>query len=286
MCIRDRDTWDVAPPLALDLGLRVDRHSAFGTFVLPRASALVRLGHGATLRAGGGLGYKAPTVFVEAAETRAFDGVAPLADDVRAETSVGGTVDLGWRGLVGGRVAVEAHQALYATRLRRPLLPVDEDAPVLVLRNADGTTDARGAESTVRLNAGDVSLFLGYVYLDAALDTAGVRRALPLTARHRTYSVLVWEREERMRVGLEAYYTSRQTRRDGTETPGYWLTGILGEIAVRDGVRLFANLENLLDTRQSRTEPIVTGPVTAPVFADLWAPTDGFIANAGVRISW
>lgn len=280
-----QDTWDVASPLALDLGLRVDRHSAYGTFVLPRASALVRLGRGVSVRAGGGLGYKAPTVFVEAAETRAFVGIAPLGEGARAETSIGGTVDLGWRGLIG-EMAVEAHQAVYATRLRRPVLPVDEDAPVLVLRNADGAIDARGAESTVRVSSGNVSLFLGYVLLDAALDTAGVRRALPLTARHRTYSVLVWEREERMRVGVEAYYTGGQTRRDGSTTPGYWLTGLLGEIALRDGVRVFANLENLLDTRQSRTEPIVTGPVTTPVFADLWGPTDGFIANAGVRVSW
>ncbi len=285
-----QDTWDVAPALAVDAGLRVDAHSEFGVFVLPRLSALVRMGRGVSVRAGGGLGYKAPTVFLEASEERAFDGVAPLSADVDAETSIGGTFDVGWRGLIGSSVGAEVHQAVYATRLRRPLLPVDRDAATLVYRNADGALDARGSETTLRLTTempvGGLSLFLGYVFLDAALDTVGTRRALALTARHRTYSVLVWEREDHFRIGAEAYYTGPQTRRDGTDTPGYWLTGLLGEIVVREGVRVFVNLENLLDTRQSRTEPLVTGPITAPRFADLWGPTDGFIANGGVRLSF
>ena len=285
-----QDTWDVAPALAVDAGLRVDAHSAFGAFVLPRLSALVRMGRGVTVRAGGGLGYKAPTVFLEASEERAFDGVTPLSADVDAETSIGGTFDVGWRGLIGSSVGAEVHQAVYATRLRRPLLPVDRDAAALVYRNADGALDARGSETTLRLSTempvGGLSLFLGYVFLDAALDTVGTRSALALTARHRTYSVLVWEREDHFRIGAEAYYTGPQTRRDGTGTPGYWLTGLLGEVVVRGGVRVFVNLENLLDTRQSRTEALVTGPITAPRFADLWGPTDGFIANGGVRLSF
>ena len=49
-------------------------------------------------------------------------------------------------------------------------------------------------------------------------------------------------------------------------------------------VRAFVNVENILDARQSRTAPGVTGPPEAPAFAEIWRPTDGVIANAGVKV--
>src|SRR5690606_22921387 len=88
-----QDTWDVSERLAVELGLRGDYHDAYGLFTLPRASALYRLTESLSARVTGGLGYKAPTVFLEPSEERAFEGVLPLSDDVEAETSYGGTFD-------------------------------------------------------------------------------------------------------------------------------------------------------------------------------------------------
>ena len=48
--------------------------------------------------------------------------------------------------------------------------------------------------------------------------------------------------------------------------------------------RLFLNLENVLDTQQTDYGPVVLGPRAAPTFADIWAPTDGFVANGGVKL--
>jgi hypothetical protein len=154
------------------------------------------------------------------------------------------------------------------------------DGPLLSFERAEGQLLARGTETTARLSLGDLSLFLGYVYVDVSRETDGESVQLPLTARHRTYTVLVWERHGDSRVGFEAYYTGPQRLPGGGESPGFVVTGIMAQKRMGD-VRVFANLENLLDTRQSRTSPLVTGPRTSPVYAPVWGPTDGFVANAG-----
>ena len=278
-------TVDLGPAVAVEAGLRVDALGRASRrarlFVLPRLSVLVRPGGGFTARAGGGVGYAAPTPFLEASERRAYRGVARVPASVDVERSVGGTVDVGWRGAVGP-LAVALNQAVYVTRLNRPLVPV-ETGGALSFRTADGHVRTAGSETTARLAAGGLALFLGYVTLDAAQTERGQTARLPLTARHRTYSVLVWERHGRFRVGVEAYYTSRQPLSDGGTSPGYLLAGILGERRI-GRVRVFANFENVLDARQSRTAPLVLGPRAAPAFAEIWGPTDGFVANGGVVV--
>ena len=47
---------------------------------------------------------------------------------------------------------------------------------------------------------------------------------------------------------------------------------------------LYANFENFTDTKQSNYQPMVTSPHTDPTFTDIWAPTDGFVFNAGILI--
>ncbi len=284
-----QDTWDVAERLALELGLRGDYHDDYGIFVLPRASALMRVTPSVSVRATGGLGYKAPTVFLEPSEGRAFRGVLPLANNIDAETSVGGTVDLNVQTTLGDRVSLSFNQAFYATRLSDALVPIETPTTGQSLfgyRNADGSVLTRGLETNARFGLGDLKLFLGYVYLDATEDDpfGGARREIPLTPAHKTYSVLVWERHGQGRIGLEAYYTSPQRLPSGERTPGYWVTGIMGEWRVGPA-RLFLNLENLLDTQQTDYDPVVLGPRAAPTFADVWAPTDGFIANGGIKLS-
>jgi len=280
-----QDTWDVAEALALELGLRGEVHDRYGLFALPRASALVRVSPAVSVRATGGLGYKAPTVFLEPSEGRAFRGVLPLGDDVEAETSAGGTVDVNVQTVLFDRVTLSLNQAAYLTRLDDALVPVASanDDGLLRYRNADGAVLTRGLETNARFGLEDFKLFLGYVYLDATEAADGGRQPLALTPAHKTYTVLVWEQHGRGRIGLEAYYTGPQTLPDGDRTAGYWVTGIMGEWRVGPA-RLFLNLENLLDTQQTNYGPVVLGPRATPTFAEIWAPTDGFIANGGVKL--
>ena len=94
----------------------------------------------------------------------------------------------------------------------------------------------------------------------------------------------MWERHGEGRIGLEAYYTAPQTLPGGERTSSYWVTGLMGEWRVGPA-RVFLNLENLLDTQQTNYGPVVLGARATPTFADIWAPTDGFSANGGVKLS-
>lgn len=278
-----QDTWDVAERLVLETGLRVDYHDEFGVFALPRASLLYRLTDELSARIGGGMGYKAPTVFLEPSEERAFRGVVPLGDDVVAETSEGGGIDVNYRILLFDRVAVSINQAFYFTNLHRPLVAsVDEAAGQLRYRNADGTIRTRTLETNAKLSLDDFKLFLGYVYLDARARYDATDALLPLTPTHKTYTVLVYEQHGKGRIGLEAYYTGPQRLTDGTRTDGYWLTGVMAERRF-GAVGLFVNFENFLDVKQSNYAPVVLGPRSDPHFAEVWAPMDGFVVNGGIK---
>jgi iron complex outermembrane receptor protein len=276
-----QSTWDVSPALALETGFRLDAHDTYGVFALPRAALLVRIAPNLTGRIGGGLGYTAPTPFVEEAETRAYQRILPIADSLDAERSAGVNLDLNYR-TTWGPLAVSVNQAVYATRLTDALIPVDRSGSV-GFTNGDGEVLARGSETTLRVSLDDFKLFLGYVYLDATRDEGGRSVELPLVAQHRTYSVLVWEQHGKGRIGLEAYYTGPQRLPDGRRSDGYLIAGLMTQRRV-GRVRVFANLENVLDARQSRTDPLVLGPRATPTFAPVWGPTDGFVANAGVII--
>ena len=69
---------------------------------------------------------------------------------------------------------------------------------------------------------------------------------------------------------------------DGTQTEGYWITGVMAERRFGPA-RLFLNFENFLDTKQSNYAPVVLGPRADPRFAEIWAPMDGFIINGGIK---
>ena len=100
--------------------------------------------------------------------------------------------------------------------------------------------------------------------------------------------VAIWEVEEKGRIGFEVYYTGTQSLEDNPyrmESDPYFEVGLLGEI-IRGRYGFFLNLENLLNVRQTRDDVLVR-PNRTPDgrwTVDAWAPLEGFVANAGVRI--
>ena len=53
-------------------------------------------------------------------------------------------------------------------------------------------------------------------------------------------------------------------------------------------VELIANFENLLNVRQTNTDPLVrpTPGLGGRRTTDVWAPLEGFMANMAVRYRW
>jgi outer membrane receptor for ferrienterochelin and colicins len=98
----------------------------------------------------------------------------------------------------------------------------------------------------------------------------------------------MWEDHDRGLVGVEAYYTGTQALDDNPwreRARAHLHLGVLGEVR-REGWSVFLNLENLLNVRQTRHDPLVR-PFPTPEgrwTVDAWAPLEGFVLNGGVRI--
>jgi iron complex outermembrane receptor protein len=274
---------DLRPDLTLAASARVDFHSAYGTQFSPRVSGLWRPGPW-TVRASFGRGFYAPTPFVEEIEDAGLSRLEPL-QGLRAETAESGSLDIGY-----ARGPIETSLTLFSSTIDRAtrLLPVAADRVRLV--NVAGNTRVRGSELLLRYRRAPFTVTGSYVYMDATEpdEAAKGRRRTPLVPRHTAGLVAVWERHGRGRIGVEAYYTGKQPLEDNpyrTESRPYLHVGILGEIAVGP-VRLFANAENILGVRQTRYDPLLL-PQRLPDgrwTVDVWAPTEGFILNAGLRV--
>lgn len=264
--------------LSLETGLRADYNTDYGLFVLPRLSLLIKAGERFSSRIGGGMGYTLPTIFTEAAETRTFRFIAPIDTDViEAERSIGANVDFNYKTLIGDRVTFSINQLFFYTRLRNSLL-LDPD--MIGFANASGPVSSKGMESNVKFGLGDFKLFLQYALTDVDLGYLNPSRQKPLTPRHSAGAVFMFEQHDKWRIGYELYYTGEQYRSDGSQTPDYFIMGLM-VLRSFEQLSVFINFENFTDTRQSRYQSMVTPPFSDPTFTEVWAPTDGFVANAG-----
>jgi hypothetical protein len=112
--------------------------------------------------------------------------------------------------------------------------------------------------------------------------------AVPLTPRHASGLVASWESEGRGRDGFALYYTGRQVLDDDPYrcvSRTYLVVGLLAERRLGPA-RVFLNLKNLTNVRQTRHAPLVR-PSRAPDGSwttNAWGPLDGRVVNGGVRI--
>lgn len=277
-----QNTWDISEAFVLESGLRTDHNSDYGTFVLPRLSLLFSIDHRLSGRLGGGLGYKIPTIFTEEAEALTFQGLLPIdGNSTKAERSIGGNFDLHYQTHIGQKLTFSVNQLFFYTRLNQALVLREQAGTAAYsFENADGTIDSRGFESNIKFTYGDLKLFLQYAFVDVRLNYDNINDQKPLTPRHNAGAVLVFEQHGKWRIGLESYYTGPQFRSDYTSTRPYWILGLMG-LRQFEHFSLFLNFENFTDSRQSRYQGIVLPPINDPGFAEIWAPTDGFVINGG-----
>ncbi len=277
-------TWNPVRRVSVESGMRVDRQNRYGWFVLPRLSVLYRMNAHWSARMGGGLGYREPSVFNDESEVAHFRRVRPISNDVKAERSFGGNLDVQYHGVFFGRIALSSNVLIFQTVIDRPL-GVNADSAVrsvVSFETQRGTLVTRGVENNTRIACGDIRLFLGYSLTLAAHRQDDAETRLPLTPVHRLNIVWMYESENTWRAGYEAYYTGPQRKTDGSRVNDYWIMGLMAERRV-GRIRIYLNLENFLDTRLSRFEKIVP-PLEPNPTRDLWAPLEGFKVNGGVKI--
>lgn len=272
-----------APWLSVSGSGRLDRHSEFGTFLSPRLSVLLRPLEVFTVRASAGTGYLGPTPWTDETEAVGLRRVAPL-NGLEAERARTASLDIGRS--FGG---LELNATVFGSEIDDPVqvrLAADDR---LELFNAGGPVRTRGTELLARYHAEGIHLTATHVYLRATEPdpTGSGRREVPLTPRHTAGLVAMWEREGRSRVGGELYYTGRQALEENpyrAEAEPHVIVGFLAEHRI-GAFRLFLNAENILDTRQTRYDPLIL-PTRAPEgrwTTDVWAPLEGRAFNGGIR---
>ena len=263
--------------------VRWDDHSEYGDELSPRMALLFREGAW-TIRGSWGRGVFAPTPFIEETEAAGLSQLEPLTN-LKAETAETASIDVSYSaGNLETGLTFFGSDIDDAVRLET----LAKDRVQMV--NVGGVTRTRGIEALMRWRLDDVVVTGSYLYTDASEpdeDDVG-RRTVPLTPRHSAGLVAIWEVEEKGRIGFEVYYTGTQSLEDNPyrmESDPYFEVGFLGEI-IRGRYSFFLNLENLLNVRQTRDDVLVR-PNRTPDgrwTVDAWAPLEGFVAHAGVRI--
>lgn len=244
---------------------------------------MVRILPTLTTRIGGGYGYKTPGIFTEETESLQFQNLLPIdINRSKNERSRGGNWDFNYRTYFGD-VGFSLNHLFFYTRLNNPLVLVDAPGGKVQFQNSKGYLDTKGMETNLRVSYGDFKLFIGYTYTEANTNFTNNKQWLPLTARHRLNNVLMYKVEDKIKIGLEAYYYSKQRLNNGTFGKSYWITGLMTD-KLWENFSLFLTFENFTDTRQTKFDTIFTGTIDDPTFKDIYAPVDGFVVNGGIKI--
>ena len=264
------------------LSFRWDDHSEYGSQLSPRLALLFREG-GWTVRGSWGRGFFAPTPFLEETEAAGLSRLEPLAN-LESEAAETASIDVSY-----SAGSLETGLTFFRSNID-DAVRLDTLAPDRVqMINVDGTTRTRGIEALLRWRHEPFVVTASYLYTDAREpDGDDGRREVPLTPKHSAGLVAIWEVHGRGRLGFELYYTGSQSLEDNPyrlESDAYFEAGFLAEIT-RGRYNFFVNFENFLNTRQTRDDPLVR-PTRTPDgrwTVDAWAPLEGFVASAGVRV--
>ena len=280
-----QNNWEATEWLNLETGLRTDYVPDYGTAILPRVSAHFKITDNFSSRLGGGFGYKTPTIFTEDSERLQYQHVLPIDKDKnKLERSYGLNIDFNYvTSFCDGNITFSINQLFFYTYLDNPLLLQSTTDGLYRLNNITGHTDSKGGETNVKIGYKDFHLYLGYTFTDTGTKENGIRQENILTPKHRLNSILMYEVEDKWKIGLEAYYFSPQKLGDGLKGKQYVVCGFMIE-KIWEMFSLYANFENFTDRRQTRFDTIYTGSISNPIFRDIYAPLDGFVMNAGVKL--
>jgi len=286
-----QDTWDITNSIKIESGLRLDDftikniyYTKSEAFLLPRVSALFKINNKWSSRIGGGLGYKAPTVFTEQTETMQYKLVKPFSNGALAEKSIGATADVNFKTKIGEELQFSINQMFFYTSISNPLVLQTNGAGFSMFENAAQPMQSKGFETNIKLIfKQDFKLFVGYTFTDAKAKYLSGNQFLPLLPKNKLNLALLYEKENNFKFGLEGYFTDRQYLYNGTRTSSFWEFGFMAEKTINK-IAFFINFENFTDQRQSKYKQVVNPPHDNPTFDDVWNHLEGFVVNGGVKI--
>ena len=277
-----QDDINVTSWLSVSASARLDFHNRYGSFFSPRLSALLRKG-GWTSRVSAGQGFFAPTPLTEETEAAGLARLL-LPAPLKAERGRSASADL-TRNM--GPVSVTG--TFFASNIDHPVY-VERGAAYAIF-NLAGPTKNRGAELLATWRKAPFKATASYTYVRSSeLEPSG-RAEVPLTPRQSIGVVGMWEKEGVSRVGVECYYTGRQRLEYNPYrdlSAPYVLVGAMAERKIAAHIKLFLNLENLSNVRQTRWDPLLlpNRGTDGRWTVDAWAPMDGRVINGGARFTF
>ncbi len=276
-----QDDVDLARWLSVSASARLDRHSAFGVFVSPRISGLIRRGPWSS-RVSYGRGFFAPTPITEETEAAGLSRLTNVGA-LEPERGISQSFDVT---RAAGPLSLTL--TLFHSRVEDPI-EVERTGRFTLANLASPTTNT-GLELLGVWKSEGLSVVGNYAYVRSREEGESGPVAVPLTPEHSIGVDAAWEWEERWRLGVEWYYTGRQRLEANpyrAESEPYQVFGILISRRVR-GALFFLNGENLTDVRQTHWDPLLrpTRGVDGRWAVDSWAPLDGRAINGGVRVTF
>ena len=273
-----QDDWKPNEKFTLEAGLRTDYQNQFGFFVLPRLALMYKFTKNFYARAGGGFGYKVPSIFSTASEEEGINNIQPLANNIKAENSIGANLDFNYKTFFGDETSITFNQSFFTTQINKPLVLdtfkfVNKDKPILT----------SGFESNIRLRVDEFQIFFAYTFIDARRKYDNTQIFVPLTPQHKINLDIIYEKEDNFSVALEGYSISSMFRDFDTKTKQYYTIGLIAQKHFKN-YTIIANCENLFDVRQTRFENIIILPNDNPTFRQVYAPLDGRVFNIAMRI--
>ncbi len=283
------ERFTISEKTILEAGFRLDYNTKYGVVPLPKVAWLQKWNEIFETRVNIGMGYKLPTIFQDESEEAFYRNVLPIDPSLaKPELSVGGTLDLKVSSPSINGFKILFNNMYFITNIWQPLLPTKKlykGQFYTQYETQAGTIQGRGIETTLQLLYRGLGLKLSYTLQDQSLNINKVKSVAPLTSKHLIGMLLGYEKEDLFSVGMDCYYYSPANLSDGTLTHGIWEMGINGQYIHRY-FTLFANLENILNIRQTSFGPVVLANPTfrTPAFKEIYGPLEGRILNAGIKI--
>lgn len=278
----------VVGPLTVSASVRGDVHPDAGFQLTERLAVLAKPAEGWSVRGSVGTGYSAPVARTEETEAMGLRAVRPNGE-LAPEKSLGAMLDLNGQ-LAGAEVLLTAYGSAISRAIQ--LADVPGIPGQAEFSNALSTARVGGVEALAiwRFAGGKFLGTYGYARGSRPDATTGVREAMPLLPRHRVGGDLMLERPGVYRMGFEGTWFGKQSLDENPFRTSSKPYVYLMAIAARQfgAFELVANFENLLNVRQTDTDPLVrrTPGMAGRWTTDVWAPLEGFMANVAIRYRW
>jgi iron complex outermembrane receptor protein len=289
-------TWTPDPRFAITSGARLDLQSEFGDFVSPRVSIVVRPSEEWQVRLSRANGFYAPTPLTDETEALGLSHVERTT--FQPEHALGWSLDVDRT-----RGALQVGGSAYRTVVSHPLVVriPPGSAEGFELRNADEPSRTLGIDLHARYRMEPFRFTANYSYIDATrpeigaiigadfVDDTTMMRTAPFNPRHAVNLDWAYEREHDRIIGFEVHFTGSQVLADSSLGVGgpYVTIDARFEKHIRR-VIVFANAKNLTGVHQLQYGPVLRpSSGAAGQWADnAWAPLDGRVINAGLRVTY